>query len=291
MRNYLKLSVIALLLTGLLSTGATIARANANKINGSFNNACVEALSNNDDQAGAKYGKGGGGDGSMKFTGTIESFPPALVGDWRVGGRTIHVSPQCELAQEVGPVAIGAVVEILGAVLSDGSMNATKIEVTSNVAGGDGRDDLKGVIESLPNTANFIGDWRVSGHTVHVIAATAINTEHGAVAVGASVEVQGTAQVDSSLNAAKIEINPSAITGQPGDDVTVKGGVESLPSGTLIGNWTVNGRTVQVTSKTKLKGYYGSDGGFGVGSRVKIKGVQNADGSVEANKIQLTGGN
>lgn len=70
---------------------------------------------------------------------------------WRVSGRTIHVSPQCELAQEIGPVAIGAFVEIVGQMLSDGSMNATKIEVKSNPAGEDGRDDLKGTIFSILN--------------------------------------------------------------------------------------------------------------------------------------------
>lgn len=60
-----------------------------------------------------------------------------------------------------------------------------------------------------------------------------------------------------------------------------------MPSGSLVGDWTVNSRTVHVTSRTKLKGYYG--GGFGVGVRVKVKGIQNADGSVDANKIQFAG--
>jgi hypothetical protein len=228
-------------------------------------------------------GKGGGGDVGIKFKGTVESFPPGKVGDWRVGGRTIHVSPQCELAQEIGPVAVGAFVEIVGQVLSDGSMNATKIEVTSNPAGGDGRDDLKGAIESLPVGSGLSGDWQVAGHTVHVTASTIINTEHGAIALGALVEVTGTARSDNSIDAARIEVNPGA-TGD-GEPVTVKGAIESMPAGTLIGDWIVNGSTVHVTSKTKLKGYYG--GGFGVGVRVKVKGIRNADGSVDANKIQF----
>jgi hypothetical protein len=233
-------------------------------------------------------GKGGGGDTGIKFQGTVESFPAGLIGDWRVGGRTIHVSPQCELAQEIGPVAVGAFVEILGQMLSDGSMTATKIEVKSNPAGGDGRDDLKGAIETLPAGSGLLGDWRVAGHTVRVSASTIINTEHGDIAVGALVEVTGTARSDGSIDAARIEINPSSLpVDGAGESVSVKGTIESIPAGTLIGDWMVSGSTVHVTSKTKLKGYY--DGGFGVGVRVKVKGIQNADGSVDANRIQFAG--
>lgn len=228
---------------------------------------------------------GKGGDAGIKFEGTVESFPTGLVGDWRVGGRTIHVSPQCELAQEIGPVAVGAFVEVLGQMLSDGSLNATKIEVKSNPAGGDGRDSLKGAIGSLPVGSGLSGDWRVAGHTVHVTASTIINTEHGTIALGALVEVTGTARSDGSIDAARIEVNPSSSGDGAGESVTVKGAIESMPAGSLIGDWTVNGSTVHVTCKTKLKGYY--DGGFGAGVRVKVKGTQNADGSVDANKIQF----
>lgn len=228
---------------------------------------------------------GKGGNTGIKFEGTVESFPPGLAGDWRVGGRTIHVSPQCELAQEVGPVAIGAFVEVLGQMLSDGSMNATKIEIKSNPAGGDGRDDLKGEIESLPAGSGLLGAWRVAGHTVRVSSSTIVNTEHGAIALGAFVEVTGTARSDGSIDAARIEVNPSSsfVEGEP---VSLKGTIESMPAG-LIGDWMISGSRVRVTAKTKLKGYY--DGGFAVGVRVKVKGAQNADGSVDANKIQFAG--
>src|SRR5205085_1870341 len=142
--------------------------------------------------------------------GTIESFPAGFVGDWTVGGRTIHVTASTRIETNDGPVAVGAFVEVEGRLRADGSMDATKIEVKSNPAGGDGRDELKGIIESLPGTSGFIGDWRVAGRTVHVSTATLINTEHGAVAVGASVEVNGTQQSDGSINATRIEVNPSS---------------------------------------------------------------------------------
>ena len=51
-------------------------------------------------------------------------------------------------------------------------------------------DKLEGVIASLPGTAGFVGDWVVSGTTVHVTADTEIEQEHGPIAVGATVEVE-----------------------------------------------------------------------------------------------------
>src|SRR5215510_11486562 len=45
----------------------------------------------------------------------------------------------------------------------------------------DGDFEFRGVIEALPNTPNFIGDWTVSGRTVHVSAGTEIEQENGKV--------------------------------------------------------------------------------------------------------------
>ncbi|MBI3650302.1 MAG: hypothetical protein HY231_04575 [Acidobacteria bacterium] len=146
-------------------------------------------------------GSSGGGSGDpmpMEFKGTIEGFPSGFVGDWQVGGRTIHVTATTRIEQELGPVAVGAFVEIKGTMQTDGSMTATSIEVKSNVAGGDGRDELKGTIESLPG-GGLIGDWRVGGHTVHVTATTAINTEPCPAAVSSAIGRSADAPFTSPL--------------------------------------------------------------------------------------------
>ncbi|MFL6216862.1 MAG: DUF5666 domain-containing protein [Blastocatellia bacterium] len=238
---------------------------------------------------GSGSGSGGGDDSSQPhFKGTIESFPAGFVGDWQVGGRTIHVTASTRIETNDGPVAIGAFVEIEGTLRADGSMNATKIEVKSNPAGGDGRDELKGTITSLPNTPGFIGDWTVAGRTVHVSAATVINTEHGAVAVGATVEIHGTQQTDGSINAARIEVNPTgggSTSGDEGQPASVKGTIQALPAtADLTGDWTVNGRTIHVVSSTKRDREHGA---FAVGVSVKVKGMMMSDGSVVATKIQV----
>jgi len=226
-----------------------------------------------------------------KFMGTIESLPatPGFIGDWRVGGRTIHVSTTTKINTEEGPVAVGAFVEIEGTLRADGSMDASKIEVESNVNGNDGRDELNGVIESLPNTPGSIGDWKVSGRTVHVTAATIIDQENGPVVVGASVDVKGTSHPDGSINATKIEIKKASSDtgGSPdeGQSAKVIGMIQSLPtSANLIGDWMIDNRIVHVTSSTKLKAEHGA---FALGTRVKAKGLKLADGSLVATKIQV----
>ena len=265
---------------GRITVGATVKVEGRNRADNSVDATEIELR-----QAGSG---GGSGSGEAKFKGTIESFPAGFVGDWQVGGRTIHVTAATRIETNDGPVAVGAFVEIEGSMRADGSMDARKIEVKSNPAGGDGRDELKGTIESLPSTPDLVGDWRISGRTVHVSSATIIDREHGAVAVGAFVEVHGTQQADSSINATRIEVNPGVSGGGSGSGegqpAGFKGTVEALPSGGFIGDWTISGRTVHVVSSTRLKTEHGA---FAAGVRVKVKGLLMSDGSVVATKMQV----
>jgi hypothetical protein len=87
---------------------------------------------------GDDFGGGGGhGGGETSFSGVIESLPGAgFIGDWRVGGRTVHVTASTEIRQNDGAAVVGAQVEVRGTTQSDGSMNATRIEVLSSGGGG-----------------------------------------------------------------------------------------------------------------------------------------------------------
>jgi hypothetical protein len=223
----------------------------------------------------------------IKFKGTIEILPPSsdFVGDWRVGGRIVHVSPATRIEQEHGPVAVGAFVEVEGTAREDGSLDAREIEVESNVAGGDGRDELKGRIEQLP-VGGLLGDWLVGGRTVRVTSATQIDQEHGPVAIGAFVEVKGASQPDGSILASKVEVK-SVPADSSGRGVNFKGTIESLPTG-LIGEWRISGRVVHVLSTTRIKQEHGP---VGVGVRVKVKGASMSDGSIVATRIQVRDSN
>jgi hypothetical protein len=70
-------------------------------------------------------------DDEDEFRGTVESLPstPGWTGEWKVGGRVVHVDGGTEIEQKRGPVAVGALVEVEGALQADGSVKATEIEV------------------------------------------------------------------------------------------------------------------------------------------------------------------
>ncbi len=155
---------------------------------------------------------------------------------------------------------------------------------------GEDDNEVEGVIQSLPGTPDFVGTWVVSGTTVHVTPATEIDQEHGAVAVGATVKVKGTAESDGSITAAEIEVKESGDDDGNNEDedefgqIEFEGFVQALPSTTgFLGDWTVSGLTVHVSTDTELD----LDGGtVAVGDAVKVEGTLAQDGSVTAREIQ-----
>jgi Domain of unknown function (DUF5666) len=70
--------------------------------------------------------------------------------------------------------------------------------------------EFYGVVDSLPGTAGWVGDWSVDGRTVRVEPGTRIEQEQGQPAVGAYVEVKGQPPPDGSLRATKIEVKRRA---------------------------------------------------------------------------------
>jgi hypothetical protein len=219
----------------------------------------------------------------VDFKGTITNLPSTtgFIGDWTVGGKTVHVTSTTRIDQEEGPVVVGAFISVEGTQRADGSIDAAKIEILSNPGGEDGHAELEGTIQSLPNTTGFIGDWMVGGHTVHVTTATVIDTEHGQVAVGAQVDVKGNLEPNGSIDATRIEVK-----GQEDDqgETQMRGSIQSLPhTSDMTGDWVVNTTTVHVTSATRLVNQHGM---FTVGGQVKVKGMQRTDGSIDASRIK-----
>src|SRR5262245_2653916 len=151
--------------------------------------------------------KGGAGGNFVQFHGTVEMLPgtPGQIGVWTVSGRMVNVTAMTKIETDGFPVAVGSKVEVKGALNADGTITAAKIEVED-------RDDVddefefKGTIESLPSTPDLVGDWKVSGRTVRVNAATEIERDYGMVMVGAFVEVEGMLQSDNSVIANEIEV-------------------------------------------------------------------------------------
>jgi subtilisin family serine protease len=162
-----------------------------------------------DFEASGGGGSGGGDSSSTEFTSTVEALPGSgLIGEWRVGGRIVHVSGNTEIDQSKGAVAVGRLVEVKGTARPDGSVDANKIKVEDSGSGGGGGGSsarFTATIQSLPQSG-LIGEWRVGGITVHVSDSTEIDDSDGNIAVGVRVEVRGTARADGSVAAARIEV-------------------------------------------------------------------------------------
>lgn len=220
----------------------------------------------------------------FEFSGVIQSLPPSgLIGDWVVGGRTVHVTSSTRIEIEDGLIAVDAFVEVEGRLLVDGSVDAREIETEEQEEDDDDDDDefeFRGVIQSLP-PSGLIGDWVVGGRTVHVTSSTRIKMEHGVIALGALVEVKGRLLADGTVDARKIEVE--AGTGGGGKS-KFQGFIDQLPSGGLVGDWVVSGQTVHVSSNTRIKTKKAT---ITVGALVSVKGARLADGSTSATKIKM----
>ena len=198
---------------------------------------------------------GGGGSDDDQFRGVIERLPStAPIGDWLVSGTTVHVfgshgdrrGRQHDRGRRHGR---GRGHDGDG---TDGSITATKVQIEED-ADDDafGEAELHGTVERLPATTGFIGDWVVSGITVHVTAATEIEADDGMIAVGSFVEVKGLSEADGSIRQ-----QGRTATIYQGDDEDGEG----ILTGTFVtrsrvddtGVWMVSGHRIRVTNHTMI---------------------------------------
>src|SRR5574341_1558461 len=197
-------------------------------------------------QAEAKAGS------DFEFSGVIQALPSTsgFIGEWTISGRKVRVTASTEIERENNAqIVVGANAEVEGSLQTDGSVNAEEIKVKSG-AGGGSNFSFSGNVEELPNTTGRLGDWKVSGIVVHVMATTFIKQENGPVAIGSRVEVEGVRRADGSVDAYKIEVKSESGSGS----FEFIGTIETLPSASgRIGQWSVGGRIVNVTAGTRIK--------------------------------------
>lgn len=239
---------------------------------------------------------GNGGSNLTELKGMVTALPASgLVGDWTIATRTVHVSIATKIETEGGAPAVGSFAEVKGMARADGSIDASTLETKAPPPGGPAPQETHfvGSIDALPGSG-LVGDWKVGGKTVHVTAATKVETEHGVPAVGSTVEVEGALQADGSVLATSVEVEekePGA--GAPPEiehaqETEIRGAVGVLASGSgFIGDWTVAGTTVHVTAATTIR----TEGKtLTIGSLVEVKGTKRADGTVDASRIELLWG-
>ena len=103
------------------------------------------------------------------------------------------------------------------------------------------------------------------------------------------VEVKGVDEGNGVTLATTIEVKQARRrrlrAAQASGDFT--GAIQTLPAGSLVGTWTIAGRTVQVLSTTVLKQELG---GFAVGATVEVHGTVGTGGVVTASVIEVKSG-
>jgi hypothetical protein len=234
--------------------------------------------------AAAQAGSGhGGSDDDGEFHGVIESLPSTtLIGDWLVSGTIVHVSAATEIDEDGNAIAVGASVEVEGTMGTDGSITATKVQIKEDADDDEfGEAELHGTVQSLPAVAGFVGDWVVSGITVHVTAATEIDAEHGTIAVGSFVEVKGLSEADGSITASKVELEDD--DGHEGEGHGIlHGTLEHSESGDDHGVWMVSGHRIRVTHQTKI---VRNGHSLHRGADLRVIGRWRPNGSMNAQRI------
>lgn len=222
-----------------------------------------------------------------RILGKVEELPDTRgrIGAWKVSGRVVHVTADTRLKLTNGEVAIGVTVKVVGVTQADRSLLALEIETVAPPQPEPTEVAFRGTVESLPNTENQIGAWKISGRTVHVTRTTRLITLYGAAQVGSRVAVEGVVQTDRSVTAIKL------VVGSPEPDRDTPGYrrffgiIKVLPETRgLLGVWNVGGIRLNVVAATALGNELAA---FAVGVTVEVTAVVKADGIPEAVKIEV----
>jgi uncharacterized protein (TIGR03437 family) len=257
--------------------------------------------------AGLAFADDGGGGGNKgpnspnpTITGTVNKLPASgLIGVWDVSGHNVTVATTTKLVQTNGPLALGSCVLVFAAAPAyyaspAADIIAVEVDVVS-AAGGcatapiNQHEDVEffGAVTKSPVPPTSPGDWTIAGRIVHSGLTTRLDVG-STVPTGACAEVQGAVLSDASIQASQIKIDSDKSTCAAGvansPSMRFIGTVGALPSvSTLLGTWTVSGRSVVVAASTEIEGEHGA---IAVGSCVSVRGSVQADSSIAATNIE-----
>ena len=149
--------------------------------------------------------------------------------------------------------------------------------------------EINGVVQTMP-ASGLIGAWTVAGRALSTDSATVIKQELGVIGIGALVEVKGSEEAGGNVLASSIEVKQGVGTPPPpgpGISGEFTGAIQAMPGSSLLGQWTIAARTVQVISTTILDQELG---GFAVGATVEVHGTVDAGGVLTAGRIEVKAG-
>ncbi|HXF62588.1 MAG TPA: DUF5666 domain-containing protein, partial [Caldilineaceae bacterium] len=222
-----------------------------------------------------------------KLFGVIVSFPPALEGEWVVGGMTFDAGPQTQFIQEEAPFTPGGMAKVFFYTGDDGRHYAIKI--ISFVPEGDEErepDEERlahgiafGPVASFPD--NWVGDWEIGGLVYKATEETRFVQKSGPFTVNGQARVAFTLADDGSRIAHEIKTVAGPTTGHKSHFLLI-GYVTALPAGSYIGQWQAGGVSFTADAATEFKE---ENGLLGAGAYVEVEYTL-AGNTVQARQIK-----
>jgi len=206
----------------------------------------------------------------VRFSGTIESLPPDLLGEWVIGGVSVTVTADTVLEPSNITPKVGDWASVEATRMYDGSLVANQIRY-QDASQIDARPvEFKGLIQAVEESSLII-----SGILVQTDAQTKMI---GAPIAGFLAQVKGFLQLDNSVLALQITVlNPSEV------GTEFEGVVEEFPPFPYVGQWRIDGIVVLATAgKTE---FLGPDPQLGLFA--EVSGLLSADGLVHAKTIRV----
>lgn len=208
----------------------------------------------------------------MRLKGPVQAKPTNNLGAWTIAGQTFLVDEDTRINLRAGPIKVGTWVEVVAVEKAGGllALRIQPIETNEDV-------EVHGAIQAFGATA-----WKISGVPVAANASTLII---GEPKIGLLATALATLQDNNTLLARAFKVNWLEPERQR-QPVQLKGTVEALPASGLIGAWTVEGRTVQVSDATRI---FQVKGIVAIGAEVHVIGWEE-DGDIVAVVITVLGG-
>jgi hypothetical protein len=204
-----------------------------------------------------------------------------IAGTLVVLGQTVRVGTSTSFDDNIQPASlagllVGDLVEVSGLVMSDGSIDATRIE--KKPAGS--LFEVHGTISSL-DTVNR--RFNLNALVVDYSAAQLDDFPGGQLSNGQPVEAKGSA-VDANgvLAATRVEFEGSPVTGAAGDRIEIEGFITRFVSAQ---DFDVAGVPVTTGAATVFEGGTAADLGLNV--KVEVEGSLTAGGSITASKVDI----
>ena len=214
---------------------------------------------------------------AVEITGAIQAFG---ADSWTLSRVPLAVDANTAITGEpqVGLIAHGD-----ADLQSDNTLRARRLFVAWRQPNGPQPNIVfTGTVEQLP-AQGLEGQWLVSGRTVNVTAATAIDQSKGPVEVGAQVRVAGR-QEQGVIQAQRITVLDCPGGACP-PVVVLRGRIQNLPPNGLLGVWTVEGQQVRVTERTRLVNGQNAH----VGARVELAATRHPQGVPVALWLRVLG--